>query len=239
MRHCAGAASPKPQPNAQGLSAGYSSPLSVQTCSRPSTASLLVSRSDRENCPRARSRRSAAQPPRTCLSCLPACRPALVASRRLLAPPAGSCFLLLTCRPPTENAPMPLYAVPSFMATIAELVAALEALPQHFSALAPSVHAAERAESAAELLCRVQSVSPAAVSQSWDTALERCAAAGIATLVICKASQLFRRVTAAIPTAPLGSLSSAGQWRQQRTAWLSWQQWLLLPWLSRAMCHSG
>lgn len=64
------------------------------------------------------------------------------------------------------------------MATIEELLAALKALPQHFSALAPSQDAAQQADGAARLLNRlVRSVPPADVSRTWDTALERWVAA--------------------------------------------------------------
>ncbi len=63
------------------------------------------------------------------------------------------------------------------MATIADLLDALESLPQHFSALAPSAQAAQQAAAAAQLLSRrVQSVPPEGVTRTWDTALKRCEA---------------------------------------------------------------
>ena len=62
------------------------------------------------------------------------------------------------------------------MAIIEELLAALESLPQHFSAPAPTAHAAKQAVAAAQLLdTLVHSVPQGDVSRTWDTMLERCA----------------------------------------------------------------
>lgn len=63
------------------------------------------------------------------------------------------------------------------MATMIELVAALECLPQHFGAPAPSAHAALRAVEAADLLRTLMlSFAPADGPRAWDTTCERCAA---------------------------------------------------------------
>ena len=107
------------------------------------------------------------QSKRTMCSCCPpaeACRQP--------APPAArlcySGFSLDAYSPPCSA---------NSMATIAQLVAALEALPQHFGVLSPSVHATLRAVEAAELLGDlVPSVRPADVSSAWDTTIERCVA---------------------------------------------------------------
>lgn len=133
------------------------------------------------------------------------------------------------------------------MATIEELLAALEALPQHFRALAPSEAAADQAASAAQLLdTLVQSVPPAYVSRTWDTVLERCAAedamklASVARVHLSSAGcgwrcQRLRKTQLHSLSVPL----SAGQWWRQRTAWQSWRQQLPLPWSIPAMRNDG